>query len=144
MAHSLSPSITHDDRFALAELAARYAVAVDTRDFARLRDVFVADARLDSGRSVRDGIDAILDAMQGLLRYDATTHVLGQQLLEPHDGDIRGVTYCTAHHLTVADEQRTDRVMHIRYHDRFVPTDAGWRIANRRLELVWIDEQPVN
>ena len=137
--------LTLDDRSALAELAARYAAAVDFRDFDRLREVFVVDCRLDTGRGVRDGIDAVLEAMQGLLRYEATTHVLGQQLLEHHDGDVRGVTYCTAHHLSMnGDSDRTDTVMHIRYHDLFVRTDDGWRISTRRLETVWTDRQPVH
>jgi ketosteroid isomerase-like protein len=136
-------SLTLDDRSALADLAAHYAAAVDFRDFERLRQVFIADCRLDTGRGVRDGIDAVLEAMQGLLRYEATTHVLGQQLLELHDGDVRGVTYCTAHHLGTDGDSRTDTVMHIHYHDRFVRTDEGWRIATRRLETLWTDRQPV-
>ena len=135
--------ITLDDRSALADLAARYAAAVDFREFDRLREVFVVDCRLDTGRGIRDGIDAVMEAMQGLLRYEATTHVLGQQLLETHDGDVGGVTYCTAHHLGTDGENRTDTVMHIRYHDRFVRTDDGWRISTRRLETVWTDRQPV-
>lgn len=138
-------SISTDDRFALADLAARYAVAVDTREFSRLHDVFLADGVLDTGRGVREGIDQVLDAMQGLHRYRATQHVVGQQLLEPDGDAVRGITYCTAHHLSVDDatDARQDKVMHIRYHDRFVRHDDGWRIAARRLELVWIDDRPV-
>jgi hypothetical protein len=139
-------SLNVDDRLALADLAARYAAAVDLRDFERLREVFVADCRLDTGRSVRSGIDEVIDAMQGLLRYEATSHLVGQQLLERIGDDLGGLTYCTAHHLTASDgagSTRTDTVMHIRYHDRFVRTDAGWRIENRRLEVLWTDTQPV-
>ncbi len=130
------------DRAALGDLASRYAVAVDTRTFEQLRDVFLDDATLDTGRSVRSGIDEILTAMEGLRRYVATSHMLGQQLVEAGSEGATGVTYCTAHHLSDAD--RTDTVMHIRYHDEFVRTDAGWRIARRRLEVLWTDTQPVN
>jgi hypothetical protein len=133
-----------EDRLAVADLAARYAVAVDLRDFDRLREVFIAECRLDTGRAVREGIDSVLEAMEGLHRYEATNHVVGQQLLERHDADIRGLTYCTAHHLGTDGDIRTDTVMHIRYHDRFVRTDEGWRIATRRLEIVWTDRQPVH
>lgn len=135
--------LTPLDRLELAELAARYAAAVDSRSFEDLGDVFVDECRLDTGRAIRDGIDAVIDAMQGLLRYEATSHVLGQQLLDATADGVHGVTYCTAHHLTVAGDERTDTVMHIRYHDRFVRTDEGWRIATRRLEILWIDRQPV-
>lgn len=136
-------SPTVDDRLALAELAARYAAAVDLRDFERLREVFVDDCRLDTGRSVREGVDAVIEAMRGLLRYEATSHVVGQQLLDTVDGEVHGLTWCTAHHLRTDDGDRTDTVMHIRYHDRFVRVDDGWRIATRRLELLWTDTQPV-
>jgi len=136
--------LTPDDRFALADLVARYAAAVDARDFDRLRDIFLAGCRFDTGRAVRDGVDSVIEAMQGLLRYEATSHMLGQQLLDQHDGDsVSGVTYCTAHHLTDHGDRRTDKVMHIRYHDQFRRHDDGWRIAERRLDLIWSDEQPV-
>jgi uncharacterized protein (TIGR02246 family) len=144
----MSLPLTADDRLAIADLAARYAAAVDTRDFDRLRAVFAPGCVLDTGRSVRDGIDSVLEAMQGLLRYEATSHVLGQQVLDPIDteadtDEVVGLTYCTAHHLMDHGDRRSDTVMHVRYHDRFVRTDDGWRIATRRLEVVWTDENPV-
>jgi hypothetical protein len=138
----MSDGLDLHDRAALGDLASRYAIAVDTRSFERLREVFVEEATLDTGRSVRSGIDEILTAMEGLRRYIATSHVLGQQLVEARSEGATGVTYCTAHHLS--DGDRTDTVMHIRYHDEFVRTDAGWRIARRRLEVLWTDTQPVN
>jgi len=139
------PLLTADDRLAIADLAARYAAAVDGREFDRLAVVFTPDCRLETGRSVRDGIDEVSEAMQGLLRYEATSHVLGQQVLDvTDDADVvTGLTYCTAHHLTQHPDRRSDKVMHIRYHDRFVRTVDGWRIADRRLEIIWTDEQPV-
>ncbi|MEM7142854.1 MAG: nuclear transport factor 2 family protein [Actinomycetota bacterium] len=131
------------DRDALRDLAARYALAVDLRTFDDLRSVFTADASLDTGRSIREGIDQIVEAMHGLLRYEATSHVLGQQVVTIVDAEVHAVTYCTAHHLTADGETRTDKVMHIRYHDRIVRTADGWRIAARRLDVPWIDERPV-
>lgn len=131
------------DRAALVDLASRYALAVDTLDFERLRAVFVDDATLDTGRGIRTGLDEILTAMEGLRRYEATSHVLGQQVVEATDEGATGVTYCTAHHLRADGDSRTDTVMHIRYHDRFVRTDAGWRIAARRLEIPWTDSTTV-
>ncbi|GJM39048.1 MAG: hypothetical protein DHS20C19_24150 [Acidimicrobiales bacterium] len=132
------------DRQALTDLVARYALAVDTRDFADLHQVFVPDATLDTGRAVRTGMDQITDAMQGLLRYESTSHLLGQQVVQPTDDGATGITYCTAHHLTVDGDLRTDTVMQIHYHDRYVRTDDGWRIVTRRLDVRWRDTQPVS
>jgi hypothetical protein len=144
----MASPLTVADRIELTDLVARYAVAVDSRDFASLRDIFVPECTLDTGRAVRDGIDAVLEAMQGLLRYEATSHVIGQQVVNQRvvgesDDGVDGLVYCTAHHLTDHGDHRTDKVMHIRYHDRYTRTDAGWRIAARRLELVWSDETSV-
>lgn len=136
--------LTVDDRIELSDLVARYAVAVDNRDFDALHAVFVRDATLDTGRSTRSGFDEIVEAMQGLLRYEATAHVLGQHLVEATGTGASGLVYCTAHHLTDHGEHRTDKVMHIRYHDVYVRTDHGWRMTARRLEVAWTDEQPVD
>ncbi len=132
------------DRADLADLAALYAVIVDQRDFARFDEVFTDDALLDTGRGQRSGLEEITDAMSGLLRYEATSHILGQQLLSVTDnGEIEGVTYCEAHHLRVDGDERIDHVMHIHYRDRFVRTPDGWRIAYRRLAVLWTADQPV-
>ncbi|MEZ5164966.1 MAG: nuclear transport factor 2 family protein [Acidimicrobiales bacterium] len=132
--------LTGNDRFALADLAARYAVAVDRREFALLRDVFTDDAELDTGRALRTGIAAIIEAMEGLRRYVATSHVVGQQRRAFDDDELTGIVYCEAHHLTDHGDHRTDKVMHIHYHDRYVATPAGWRIGRRALDIRWTDE----
>ena len=132
--------LTTEDRLALQSLVARYALAVDTGDFEALRAVFVADAELDTGRSVRRGVDEIVTAMEGLRRYEATHHLVGQHVLDTDtDTDTdraSGVAYCTAHHLAPNDTGRTDMVMYIRYHDEYRRTSGGWRIATRRLDVV--------
>lgn len=140
----MTGSLDLADRQALTDLVARYALAVDTRDFADLHQVFVADATLDTGRAVRSGIDEITDAMQGLLRYESTSHVLGQHVVRPDGDGATGITYCSAHHLTVDGDVRTDTVMQIHYHDRYVRTDDGWRIAARRLDVRWRGTQPLD
>ncbi len=132
------------DRFALADLVATYADAGDTRDFDRLRLVFTPDATLDTGRTVRIGIEEILEAMTRLERYEATSHLLGQQLLEMTGPDrCEGLTHCQAHHLLSDGDGSTDRVMHIRYVDDFVRTAEGWRIRGRRLDVAWTDDRAV-
>lgn len=131
------------DRAEIADLSSRYALVVDQREFSRLGEVFTADAVLDTGRVQRQGLAEIIAAMEGLHRYEATSHIMGQQLLELIDGEVRGVSYCEAHHLVVADDERIDRVMHIRYHDLFAQVVDGWRIARRRLVTVWTAEQRV-
>ena len=139
---SLNPA----DRRAIAALAALYAQAIDELDFERLRGVFTVDAELDTGSSVRTGIDEIVAVMEGLRRYESTTHLVGEQVISSAAVDTcTVVTPCTAHHLTVEGHCRTDRVMHIHYQDECVRTKAdGWRIRSRRLDVVQVDERRVN
>lgn len=139
-----TPAIDADVRAALSDLVGRYASAVDRREFERLRAVFTADAVLDTGRGMRAGIDEIVATMERLRRYEATFHLLGQQSLEPASGGaIDGETYCDAHHLLADDAGRTDTVMKIRYADRFVDTDSGWRIIRRVLHIDWTETRPL-
>jgi len=124
----------------LRALVLRYAVAVDDRDFDRLAMVFTPDAVLDTGRAVRSGLDEIRSAMEGLHRYESTDHRVGESAFRPEpDSDATraaGVVACEAHHVGVVDSRHVDRVMVIEYQDSYVVTDAGWRIAARRLVLL--------
>lgn len=136
--------LTDADRLEIADLAATYAHAVDRRDFDLLHHVFVVDARLDTGKGVREGIDQIVDAMQRLLRYEATFHLLGQQRLVGGPDTATGETYCDAHHLTLDGDARADTIMKIRYADEFVRTDVGWQIAARRLHVDWTEHRALD
>lgn len=118
-----------------ARLAATYAQAIDRRRFDDLRVVFTDDAVLVTRTSRREGIDAIIATMDGLLRYRATVHQLGQSTVLADDGAVTAETYCTAHHLHEVDGITVDRVMLIRYQDRLVETSDGWRIAERALAV---------
>ncbi len=140
--------LTEDDRRALTELSYRYAAHVDDRDFDALGELFTDDAVLVSGAGTRDGRAAILEAMRGLERYGRTFHLVGQVRLWVEGDGPHGETYCTAHHFTVGDDDdnATDRILSIRYHDTYVhhsgvhhaaaPDTGGWRFARRALDIV--------
>jgi ketosteroid isomerase-like protein len=135
------------DRAELSELVARYAHCVDTRDFDSLREVFTSDAVLVTSRGERRGLDEIQTAMNGLRRYEATFHFVGQSVFSADSLDAArafGETLCEAHHVSSDDDQRTNRVMYIRYHDRYHRTTAGWRISARRLEVPWTETRQVD
>ena len=127
--------MTSSDAAALRALVDRYAATVDARTFTELDHVFTADAVLETGRGRRDGLAAIQAAMDGLHRYDRTEHrVLGSEIAVEGDAATGRVTG-TAHHWFVDDDRPRDHQMEITYHDRYVRTTGGWRIAHRRLEI---------
>jgi ketosteroid isomerase-like protein len=138
------------DRVALRELVEAYAHNVDRLDPEAVAALFSPDgvlkiyegdpATVEPDR-VRTGQREIATALAGLSRYEVTTHFLGQQSVQI-DGDMAtGETYCMAHHITATDGERLDKVLSIRYLDRFRRIDARWRIEERVLVVDWRDER---
>ena len=122
----------------LRALVERYAAIVDGRTFERFGEVFTPDAVLETARGVRAGLDEIRTAMQGLHRYVSTDHRVGGSSVALDGETATGLVACEAHHV---DDTGADRVMTITYHDRYVATPDGWRIAHRRLEV--LDERTI-
>jgi hypothetical protein len=140
-----------DARHDLRDLAERYARGADRRRPNDVADLFLPDGRLliytgdptDGGTLNSDlqGREAIATAMTRLSRYRVTFHMLGQQHVDELDlvkGEASAETYCLAHHLS--GEPTRNRVMAIRYLDRFRRSEEGWRIAERRLAVDWVSE----
>jgi ketosteroid isomerase-like protein len=143
------------DRAALRRLVDAYARGVDRREPHAVAALFVETGRLaiyegDPSKvepaRVRNGPEEIASALAGLTRYAVTTHFLGQQSIDfDEDGDRAiGETYCIAHHITGTGEDRHDRVLSIRYLDRYVRVDGEWRIEERRLAIDWADEREMS
>ena len=143
------------DRLAVRGLVDAYALCVDGDDPGSAAELFTPEGELrifNRGQSeaVREriGREAIAAAMAGLGRYDTTLHVVANHVVEL-DGDVAsGVTYCLAHHVRDVEGPDGvtgpfDYVMAIRYLDRFVRTDEGWRIAQRHLQVEFTEDRPV-
>lgn len=144
------------DRLELRDLVEAYAFRVDSDDPGSAALLFAPDGELrifNAGQiePVREriGRDAIATAMVGLRRYDRTLHVVANQAVELDGDTATGHTYCLAHH--VRDVERPDGVvapfdyvMHVRYLDRYVRLDEGWRIAQRHLQVEFTEDRPVN
>ena len=138
------------DRLALGRLVKDYAHHVDRRQPEAVAALFTEDGvlavydgdpdRVEPDR-VRRGRTEILTAMQWMSRYEATTHFLGQQTVDVDGGTATGETYCMAHHITDEDGARRDKVMAIRYLDRYRRVGADWRFEERRLAVDWTDDR---
>ncbi len=145
--------MTHrDDRLAIHDLVVAYAITADGRDADGFAACFTADADLhviDPHGTVLHRYadrDEIRTIPERLARYDRTLHHV-----TTHHATIRGlaatgITYCSAHHITVGEDgSATDRILEIRYVDRYVRV-AGprrWAIADREVRTDWTEERPV-
>lgn len=129
---------------ALRRLVEQYARAVDRRDPDRLAEVFTDDAVLITLAGEVRGHEQLRSIPRRLDRYRATMHLLGSHHTETAaDGTAIGWTDCVAHHVYERDGVERVHVMYLRYHDCFRATEAGWRIAERRLELLWDEDHPL-
>lgn len=137
------------DRERIRALCSAYAFAVDRRDFERLRELFLPDARLaiyagepapEALRFEARGHDAILRALRGVERYAVTTHQLGGQEVVLEGDLARAETRCLASHLFLRDGSRHCLEMAIRYRDRLVRVGPAWRFAERALAVDWESE----
>ena len=143
------------DRLTLREIVEAYARCADRRTFAALAELFTSDGVLAGYNGqpgegeptfVRTGRGQIERAMSGLLKYEVTSHLLGLQSVAFDADDLDAAsaeTYCLAHHV-YTDEVRLDRVMSIRYLDRYRRLAGVWLIAERRLAIDWVETRVVD
>ncbi|HEV3280198.1 MAG TPA: nuclear transport factor 2 family protein [Acidimicrobiales bacterium] len=141
----------------LRSLSTAYASAADDRDGERFAALF-----LDSGELVvavgpgearpashHVGHEALRRVPDGLRRYERTFHQVSNHRFAIQGDRAKGEVLCVAHHVLTttaegAGEPGLDTVWFIRYLDRYVRTDGGWRFERRSLYLQWVEEHPVS
>jgi hypothetical protein len=113
---------------AIRQLAYRYAVAIDSRDFDLLASCFVDDVRIAPGRSGRDELVA---EYKPLYRHiGRTIHNVGNHLIEldaDDDDKARGTVYCRCEY----EDGEEWIVQQIVYEDRYACRNGAWYLQRR-------------
>jgi hypothetical protein len=125
-----------EDRFAIIETLDRYAIALDSRDWALLDHVFTPDASGDFGEwqhADREGIRAMIVSMLG--GCGPTQHMLGVYRIEITGNTATSVCSIRAHHVGRGAEAKLEYECFGEYRDRLVRTPEGWRIRHRAMRL---------
>ena len=143
--------MTEAERRELHELVEHYAQAVDRGDGAAVAALFTEDGVLelwmDPGSTdptgERAGRPAIAAAVDGIGRYVATHHTISSHSSVVDGTVATGETMCTAHHVLDDKGRRSDRVLYIRYLDRFVRTSGPWLFSRREVHVQWVSVLPV-
>ena len=123
-----------DDRLAIQDAIARYAVTVDSRDFDALDDLFTADARIDFTAfggpvgSVSEIKNFLADSL-GL--FQRTQHLMGLPVIDLDGDRATARTPCT-NPMVLTDGQVW--LIGLWYDDELVRADGSWRFASRRQE----------
>jgi ketosteroid isomerase-like protein len=135
----LARLVAHDE---IRQLAARYAVAVDSRDLDALVALFVDDVRVGRDAS---GRDALRETFRTSLRAVGVTilNVGTHQIDLTGTDDATGLVYCQGQ---VADG---DRWIHqaILYRDTYARRDGHWLFVRRVHELWYgqaVDRHPLD
>lgn len=128
------------DERAIEALLVEYARAIDAREFDRLDAVFLPDAALDfSELSGKRGSYADVKGwlVKRMGRFAALHHQLGNVVVRIDGDDATASAYVRAMHVyEVEGERRWFEIGGI-YEDTLVRTEAGFRIATRRLRHVF-------
>ena len=149
LTHGRADPLSPGDRTALRALVDAYAVAVDRRDVAGFLAVFTDDATLSTfepdgrRRGGYRGLDELAAVPPALARYEQTLHLLSTHVAEVAEADTGDEVVGTAYHRPPdpTSGERTDRVLFIRYDDRYARRGPGWRIRAREVHVIWQEDR---
>ena len=132
---------------ALERLAFRYASTLDERDQKGFAALFTENAVLTLVRRHRDAADELSRwtghaelrlVPEGLKRHLRTLHLVGNRLYELSGDTASGRVYCVAHHIDDNGAVPVDRVLYIRYRDKYRRgRGAEWLFEERSVEIEW-------
>ncbi|MEI7754275.1 MAG: nuclear transport factor 2 family protein [Actinomycetota bacterium] len=128
---------SHDD---IRQLIARYCWALDTLDRELFNTVFTPDATARLGRGTQHGPDEMWALIHSVLAtLDLSQHLVGSQLIDLHAEGSTATSRCHFHaqHVRASAEGGSQYVIAGRYDDQLVRTSHGWRIAHRKLTMLW-------
>lgn len=133
------------DREAIRDCLARYARAIDRRDFALMRNAYWQDA-MDEHGAVSRPVDAYIEWVSKLTEsWVRTMHVLGQTLIQIEGAKAVSETYFSAFHLRPNEKGKLhEEFIAGRYLDVLEKREDEWRIYRRTVayEFFKTSEEP--
>lgn len=132
------------DRSEVANLLARYAIALDTRDWALLATCFTPDAtyRFAHTGDVTGVAEIVAVCRHSLEPLDASQHLVGAASIEVEGDHARSRCPFQAQHVRGGLDGGHLYIVAGTYRDELRRTEAGWRIEHRELQRVWTDGNP--
>ena len=129
------------DERAIVAVALRYCRALDTKDWAALDTVFLPDAHADLGTATEQiGREAIVERICNALKHlDDSQHLVGNHEVQVDGDTATHRCYLQAQHIRKSATGSPNYLVGGRYEDRLVRTADGWRIAYRKLAVMWTD-----
>jgi ketosteroid isomerase-like protein len=130
------------DRQQVMETIYRYASSIDQKDYPTLRSTFTDDAVAQYHTAPPiDGADKIVAWIEEMgVERAFQHHLINVYHVELDGDDARTLTYHTSHQTS---EGAPDTVYLIvgRYRDVLRRVDGVWKIADKRMEVGWMEER---
>ena len=134
------------DRLEIQDLLVAYSHAIDFSRWDELDEVFTPDAFIDY--TVFGGPKGTYPEIKKYLSetmpiFKSYYHMVSTSKVELHGDTATGVTIC--HNpmvLPLPDDAEQVFVCGLWYHDKYVRTPDGWRIAERVEEKTYVDNMP--
>jgi hypothetical protein len=123
---------------AIKQLRARYARAVDTKDWALFGDSLVEDARLSTDRGVDEGREHIVEVISRALASATTVHHLHQPEIELTGPDSATGTWAMN---DLVDFETFSLRGYGHYNEEYVRTPGGWKIKSSTLARTRVDTE---
>ncbi|MDA3040490.1 MAG: nuclear transport factor 2 family protein [Actinomycetota bacterium] len=141
---SLLPDSTHpDSATAVHNVMHRYALAIDTKDWDALGDVFadevVADFRSFGAKEVYRGAGSgwVKQVSATISGMDATQHLMGNHLYRISDDRAVGTTYIQARHVCRNDWGGDVYTVGGHYDVQMARVGGEWRISEYVINCTW-------
>jgi 3-phenylpropionate/cinnamic acid dioxygenase small subunit len=133
--------LTPADRVEITELMARYACALSDRDWDAFAATFAEGATADytTAGGVAGTVDEALVWLQSSLGLlDLAVSQVGTVVVDPVDSDTARVRSLYRMVMRIGNDEPTWMEASGWYHDTVVRTSAGWRIAERREDMLYL------
>lgn len=135
----LNETETRNAELACSALAVEYAEIVDSKDYARFREIFAEDAAFTlptNPQGTIRGVDNIIASFNSRPPNRLTNHIMSNIRVKVETADT-AVGTCRVLLFTSDAAEPEGRMASPKqlmgtYHDRYVRTKDGWRFAERR------------
>jgi hypothetical protein len=137
----MSTTLTADDRLDIAELLARYACALGDRDWDAFAATFAEGATVDytTAGGVAGSVDEALVWLKSSIgMLDLAVSQVGTVVVDPVDADTATVRSLYRMVMRIGTDDPTWMEASGWYYDTVVRTPAGWRLADRREDMLYL------
>lgn len=130
------------DAEALTRLVAAYSRAVDRRDMAALRALYLPDGTDNHGRGYDGPVEGYIAYVeQALQAYETTAHYVMQTAFEVDGDRAEGEVHKLNYHRTHGPDA-THVITGSRSLDHYARRDGAWYFRSRHVVIDWVDRRP--